>query len=131
MADPIMKFFTFDEKFAEAGRDTLALEKLLAWHLRERKWFVALLIFYLCGGVALAVAGVIYFMPFWHFLHGEGGELPDRPVGLSAPVINSFGMVFLGLVAGTGAAFMHNEACIRMLLLQRGVRQEPTKPETP
>lgn len=126
-----MKFFTHDAKFAEAGRDTAALEKLLAWHLRQRKWFVALLLFYLCASVALVVAGVIYFLPFWHFLHGEGGKVPDLPAGLSASVINSFSLVFLSLVCGTGIAFRHNEACINMLLLQRGARLDLTASGAP
>ena len=126
-----MKFFTHDEKFAEAGRDMAALEKLLAGHLRQRKGFVALLILYLCTGVALLVAGVFCFLPFWHFLHGEGGKVPDLPAGLSASVIHSFSLVFLSLVLGTGIAFQHNEACIKMLLLHRGARQTPAAPQSP
>lgn len=115
-----MKIFTQDAKFLEAGRDEAALEKLLTWHLRQRRWFVAVLLFYVCVVVALAIAGVVYLLPFWHFLHGEGGKVPDLPAGLRAPVINSFTMVLLSLVFGTGIAFRYNEACIKMLLLQRG-----------
>ena len=131
LPDSIMKFFTYDAKFAEAGRDPAALENLLAWHRRQRKVFVALLVFFFCAGVALVVAGGIFFMPVWHFLHEGGGKAPDLPLGLNASVISSFGMVFLSLVLGTGIAFRHNEACIKMLLLQRGARSAQPASGTP
>ena len=127
-----MKLFAQDTKFAEAGRDPAALEKLLAWHLRQRKWFVALLLFYICAGVAVVVAGTLYIMQVLRFLRGEGGKMPEPPAGLSASVINSFSIAFISLVAGTGAAFMHNEVCIKMLLLHRSAHPPaPGDEETP
>jgi hypothetical protein len=116
-----MKFFTQDAKFEEAGRDAAALEKLLAWHLRQRRWFVGFLLFYFGLVFVLGIAATVYLLPFWHFLRGEGEKMPDLPAGLRASVTQSFTLVFMSLILGAGIAFRHNEACIKMLLALRGL----------